>query len=352
MGKRQKVDVVFVPKDLLFEILILLSVKTLLRLRCVSKLWCSIIDDPLFVQKHHIRSHTRPGGLNLLLQLGHRNFLGSLDPEGGPTSYLLPLPDTVDLYIPFQSINGLVCINNSIYNPSTRKFKVLPPITTSVPYREEKYLLGFEPSTNKYKVLAICGFLPNLVSEDSQVELKIEFKILTLGTNLWREIDTSELQLGVPRILNTDYARAYCITDVIYIISKRDSKDVIIAFEVGCEKFQIIRFPDSANTENCLLIQVKEHLALIDRKMSAIWILEDHEKQLWSRESLVLPSRGSFIPDGTIHMGDIVFRSHPSKLFYYNVERKALRDVSCSTLSCDPRRITKHVECLYRLKDM
>ncbi|XP_059654782.1 putative F-box protein At1g47790 [Cornus florida] len=331
MWKRQKVDVVLlVTKDLLFEILILLSVKTLLRLRCVSKLWCSIIDDPLFVQKHHIRSHTRPGGLNLLLQLGSSN------PEGGPTSFLLPLPRTVDLYIPFQSINGLVCINNRIYNPSTRQIKALPPIRTSVPYRVEKYLLGLDPSTNKYKVLAICGFLPNLISEDSQVELKIEFKILTLGTNLWREIDTFELQLGLPRILNTDYSRAYCITDVIYIISKHDSKDMIIAFEVGCEKFQIIRFP-----------------ALIDHKMSAIWILEDHKKQLWNRKSLLLPSRGGFIPDGTIYTGDIVFRSQTSKLFYYNVERKTLRSAPYwSTLPCDTRRITKHVECLYPLKEM
>ncbi|XP_059654785.1 putative F-box protein At1g50870 [Cornus florida] len=358
-----------IPRDIIFRILKDFPVKNLLTLRCVSKLWCSIIDDPLFVQIHHIQSHTRPEAINLLLRYEKQNScLYSLHPEGGLASYILTLLDK-EISTPFQSINGLVCIENSIYNPSTREFKTLPRLRVNVPCDvtttkvttpvdvSTKFFLGLDPSTSKYKVLALCRLFSN-ASEHAQVQ----FKILTLGTNLWREIDTSELRLDIPQLYMA-YAKGYCIADVIYITSKGDSKDVIIAFEVGSEKFRIIRLPDGANTETCFVIQVNEHLALIDGRISAIWILEDYEKQLWSRQSLVVPRYcpscdvvHCFIPVGTIHTGEILFRCATSELFYYNLETKALRRAwvrsyfGYDTLSnlC----ITKHVESLYRLKEM
>lgn len=41
------------PDDLFEGILLRMPVRDLLRLRCVSKSWCSLIDDSSFIRKHH-----------------------------------------------------------------------------------------------------------------------------------------------------------------------------------------------------------------------------------------------------------------------------------------------------------
>ncbi|KAI5440947.1 hypothetical protein KIW84_010424, partial [Lathyrus oleraceus] len=53
-----------VPDELIAEVLSLLTVKSLLRLKCVSKSWNSLISDPFFVKIH---SHKSSQNTNLTL---------------------------------------------------------------------------------------------------------------------------------------------------------------------------------------------------------------------------------------------------------------------------------------------
>nr|POE97461.1 putative f-box protein [Quercus suber] len=54
-------EVIFSNEDLAMEILIRLSPKNLLRYKCVSKRWTSLISDPSFVRIHHQRSRCISG---------------------------------------------------------------------------------------------------------------------------------------------------------------------------------------------------------------------------------------------------------------------------------------------------
>ncbi|XP_059658407.1 F-box protein At5g65850-like [Cornus florida] len=365
-----------VPREIISEILKHLPVKTLLRLRCVSKLWCSVIDDPLFVDLHHSFSQTQPGRINLLVAAFVT--LCTVDPKGSPAIDILDLSeldhdhelnlenptDESGFPTPIQSVNGLVCTSNSILNPSRRESKALPPMKTAdimpvVPLGVNKYktlsqcYLGFDSSSKKYKVVSM--FCINTRRKDRSLEIgDVRYKIMTLGTDhSWRDIDS------VPHQLNRFYVeRQFCyVADVIYCLGKinesrkiNDWSDlpVIVAFEVRNEKFGIIPLPqgttgigfcdrDTASRSIAYSIQVGEHLALIDTCVTTIWILEDYTKQVWSRHSIILPSCYTadenelfLTPVGTIHTGEILIKvssrlSELSELLYYNLERKTLR---------------------------
>jgi len=50
-NKKLPLSMVFLPEELIVQILSLLNVKTIVRFKCVSKSWNTIISDPTFVQK-------------------------------------------------------------------------------------------------------------------------------------------------------------------------------------------------------------------------------------------------------------------------------------------------------------
>ncbi|XP_059655597.1 putative F-box protein At5g62060 isoform X2 [Cornus florida] len=104
MDERKMDRELSIPLQIILEILKELPVKSLLRFRCVSKLWCSTIDDPIFIDTHQTRSHTRPHGTNTLALVSDSQFdqntsydLYSADPEGGPATHLLALPEVLEM---------------------------------------------------------------------------------------------------------------------------------------------------------------------------------------------------------------------------------------------------------------
>ncbi|XP_059658443.1 putative F-box protein At1g47790 [Cornus florida] len=168
---------VSLPQEIIFEILKEIPAKILFRFRCVSKLWLSIIDDPLFVESHHNRSINRPDGINLLLLKSPTSYIYhvdsqfySIDPEGRSFLHLQSLEslhDTADfLPSPLYSVKSLICFHNCIWNPSTREIQEIPPIrrrspTFSFPGGDNSLrvvslnLLWFKPAASgrKHKVL-------------------------------------------------------------------------------------------------------------------------------------------------------------------------------------------------------
>ncbi|KAM7460959.1 hypothetical protein LguiA_029080 [Lonicera macranthoides] len=350
------------PEEIIFQILKELPVKTLVRFRAVSKLWCSIIDDPFFVDSHRTRSHTRNGGISILCQY-RENFsfkIYTTDPQGRSPSPCLTLPDGIlgdvdDNYLDIdsysfnrlQSVNGLVCRNNCTWNPTTRQSIDLPPI--SIDANEDRWmvfpnnLLGFDSVTKQYKVFHIChSFFRQLT--------RVEFRILTLGRDLnWRNLDSVPEKLG----LRTGFG-VCCVDDVIFCSGSADSNEVIVAFEVGSEKFKVIPLPIGAESADasCLnshIIQVGGRLGFIK------W-----RDKLYGNKWSILTK-----PMGSIHTSEILLcskgknqnRDSIYSCSYYDPESKSLRMVPKVTeFLKDYQRpedfvgFTKHVECLIRLK--
>ncbi|KAM7460960.1 hypothetical protein LguiA_029081 [Lonicera macranthoides] len=274
-----------IPQILVFEILKELPVKTLIRFKVVSKLWCSIIDDPIFVDSHRTRSHTRTGGISILcqhLQNNGRLKIYSTDPEGESPVPFLNLPDGIlDIFcyeedyrnwdedLPsLQSVNGLICRKYCIWNPSTRESIDLPPIRVNITSQFDvrganlgrcnifpRNLLGFDSVSKQYKVVNMCDISFGQI-------WRLEFRILTLGRDsYWRNLDSVPEKLGFRTGLGV-----CCVDDVIFCSGWVDDTEVIVAFEVGPEQFKVISLPDGVDAISMdgNIIQVGGRLGLMD----------------------------------------------------------------------------------------
>ncbi|EOA22568.1 hypothetical protein CARUB_v10003229mg [Capsella rubella] len=154
--------------DILIQILSLLPIKTLLRSKRVSKRWFSLITNPDFSNRVIKSNHPLPvSGFFLHLPRAIMYSFVSLDGDDDAInqriSSSLPLwftDHSTDMII-MQSTNGLLlcrcaCASSNqfktnyyVYNPTTKQYTLLPPVTTG-------YItlsLAFDPSTSPhYKV--------------------------------------------------------------------------------------------------------------------------------------------------------------------------------------------------------
>ncbi|KAM7460954.1 hypothetical protein LguiA_029075 [Lonicera macranthoides] len=268
-----------IPEEIVFQILKELPVKTLIRFGAVSKLWCSIIDDPIFIDSHRTRSYTRTGGISILcqnLQNSGRLRIYFTDPDGGSPVPFLNLPDGIldcfgydkdyrnwdQGFNPLQSVNGLICRKYCIWNPSTRESIDLPPIRLNITsqfdvrcYIYPRNLLGFDSVSKQYRVVNMCDIRIGQI-------WCAEFRILTLGRDLcWRNLDSVPEKLGFRTGLGV-----CCVDDVIFCSGWVDDTEVVVAFEVGPEQFKVISLPNGvdANSIGSKIIQVGGRLGLID----------------------------------------------------------------------------------------
>ncbi|KAI9124708.1 hypothetical protein K1719_004630 [Acacia pycnantha] len=154
-------------EDLLIEILIRVPAKSLIRFKCVSKRWLSIISQPEFCRRHALHHpsskvsgiflrHT-PGGTQSDFQFLSLNSNYSVSP---PTS--LHFPSDANAIKILQSCNGLLLCSSlgkfgtprkySVYNPTTRQFSVLPQSYPLV--RQSIAIFGvnlaFDPTRSPY----------------------------------------------------------------------------------------------------------------------------------------------------------------------------------------------------------
>ncbi|KAM7464981.1 hypothetical protein LguiB_012543 [Lonicera macranthoides] len=273
------------PEEIIFQILKELPVKILVRFRAVCKLWCSIIDDPIFTDSHRTRSYTRTGGISILcqhLQNKGRLKVYSTDPEGGSPIPFLNLPDGIlnfygyhkdyrywdHDFVRLQSVNGLICRKYCIWNPSTRESIDLPPIKLNITSQFDvrganlgiwffcpRNLLGFDSVSKQYKVVSMCDSTSGKIRH-------AEFRIWTLGRDsYWRNLDSVPEKLGFRMGWGV-----CCVDDVIFCSGWVDDTEVIVAFEVGPEKFRAISLPDGAdaNSMESRIIQVGGRLGLIN----------------------------------------------------------------------------------------
>ncbi|XP_058739589.1 F-box/kelch-repeat protein At3g23880-like [Vicia villosa] len=188
---------VYLPEELIAEVLSILPVKSLLQLRCVSKSWKSLISNPIFVKQHLNRS-TRNANLTLV-----SSFLN----EGVAAFCLLEKPPiTVNLsYDPYHqlkdkdhtfvigSCNGLICfLGLSFFNEHTEmRLRVWNPATRAISEKlgfssydnashPPTLIFGYDDSTGTYKVAYF-------ISHTTQV------RVFSLGHNVWRNIQNSPL---------------------------------------------------------------------------------------------------------------------------------------------------------------
>ncbi|XP_058734435.1 F-box/kelch-repeat protein At3g23880-like [Vicia villosa] len=202
----------FFPDDIITEIISLLPVKPLLRFQCVSNSWNTLISDPSFVKFHLKRSKASPNQLFTLITNhftpveGKKCYYSDWSVVPYPISSLFENPPTTfDGYSRYflnekdyhhsrivGSCNGLICLAHHdltstheeywfrLWNPATRK------ISKRIGYSHHPRLafvfnFGCDDSTCTFKVVASCY---------TRDEYTSEVKVLTVGDNVWRNIES------------------------------------------------------------------------------------------------------------------------------------------------------------------
>jgi len=331
------------PVDLLSEILCRLPVKLLVQLRCVCRFFNSLISDPKFAKKHLQLSTKRH---HLMLTNDYDYFHDDHDElvielvmydsttenkviYDSPILSLFSTSDTVDaeprLYLPSTlpnelynkevlcSCDGMFCgkLNNGSYylwNPSIRKFKLLPPLENHELISTLSF--GYDHFIDNYKVVA--------------VSLKNEVSINTLGTNYWRKTE------DIPYSDNICGHGVFVSGTVNWFAS-----DVIISLDLEKESYQKLSLPDFENENDSWTLGVVRDCLCVFASNEIhwdVWIMTEYGNQESWTKLYTIPS----LQDQHFVSATALYISEDDQLlvrcYAYEVVKLVVYDSKTSTL--------------------
>ncbi|KAK9949279.1 hypothetical protein M0R45_004812 [Rubus argutus] len=233
------------PEDIIVKILSNLPVKSLIRFRCVSKRWLSIVADPQFARlQFKVACEQQTLSRRFLFSSRATDQFESLDLEltsfeANSSIRKLDFPFPAHSYVSLLcSCNGLVCVGLDrgesfyIWNPSIGFIHRLPDPCFSSERRIWYYGFGYVSATDDYKLFV--GVAADLVEV---------VQMFSLRARHWKKIDADPLywnpvQRGV--LLNETLhwlnwvARDYADLDSD---GEDDGEPVLIAFDLAREEF-------------------------------------------------------------------------------------------------------------------
>ncbi|XP_074353585.1 F-box protein CPR1-like isoform X1 [Apium graveolens] len=275
------------PIESVFEILLRLPVKPLLRCRCVCKPWCSLIDSKKFVDKHlqrNIESNPDSGIIFRAYTEGNNFYMADVDSLNDSTVMELADPLKTQLYgaVFVGSCNGVVCLWKDetdvlLWNPATRKVRVLPiPNNIPIPFmlmQSDAVGFGYDHLSEDYKVVRFV---------DSQLQ-GIMVSVYSLKSNTWTRAET---------ITNTIRLRmnfGIFANGALYWLAAKGAH-IILAFDLGVERHTELPLPAGVNKteENRMgLIVFNRCVCLIDHYPDShtdIWMKnENGVDNSWSK---------------------------------------------------------------------
>ncbi|KAG6743537.1 hypothetical protein POTOM_052236 [Populus tomentosa] len=295
------------PEDVIAHILSYLPVKSLLLFKCVSRLWCSLIESEYFI-KLHLRNFGRDSSgakLSLILQntcfstpkifsvtdVGSQNECVEL---GGPFGYRTRI---------LGSCNGLLCVCQSdmedsveykrsgkyyvspkiaLWNPLTKKLRILPfapiQVTTWSPLYgvldslEFQYAFGHDSFNDDYRVLRIVQQNPGMPDPDKFI---LKAMVYSLKANSWREI-------VAPGYLHYIVSKeSVLVRDAFHWLLIQEHGLDIVAFDIQREEFCTVPPPNlesksSPYYRNLGVLRQCLSLASSSVHNVEIWVMKEH----------------------------------------------------------------------------
>ncbi|CAL5079608.1 unnamed protein product [Urochloa decumbens] len=311
-----------IPDDVLFfQILILLPVKCLLRLRSVCKLWRATLTSTHFVHRHLEHSRTSPSMVIIprKYQRYYKNFgvfgvsfYGFQPGQSKVAKLILEMrcPGGIPMFSIPLHCDGLImipCITSRIFlcNPVTREFVELPQGSPNLA-DGQRVAFGFDPWSGKYKVarhfLRASGSEKETQAdgEKCMLEHSAGHEILTIGDGeeAWKWKST----VDPPYAINA--RTPICMPGFFYWSALHSvtsnghsevSSHVILRFSLRDEMFTVYPNPPCRGflSENDMLCELSGKLCYIHSASPcdvAIWLAEDGPNLAWSvRCRLILP---------------------------------------------------------------
>ncbi|CAH8389615.1 unnamed protein product [Eruca vesicaria subsp. sativa] len=316
MRRRQRRDDFVAPEipfDLMIHILGRLPAKSLMRFRCVSKLWSGLIRSRYFTNLYLTVASSRllPRPLGLYMSLVENNSNDYLELWEYPRKHQLlslRLSSSInssesslkpELTFPGMGghkmvvLRGLIlyslCRKACIYNPTTRQDVILPAIKSKIlDQREPKYVhyfFGHDPVHDHYKIVCTIVIHPR-----DRGKITSEHWVFLLEPGgFWKKVEYDD-QPHMPT------REGFCINGVIYYLAfTHTCRDNVYCFDVRSEEFSKIQAPLEVSEfgQSVGFIEHGGKPALLDYThigetgVSELWVLEV-DGGTWLRKSLVL----------------------------------------------------------------
>ncbi|KAK2980454.1 hypothetical protein RJ640_028862 [Escallonia rubra] len=323
------------PDDIAINILLILPIKSLVRFKCVSKSWRSLITDPLFVQQHLKRDDdpcntalcrfgvvgsSRPSAIKGLINLHSVNNDASNRPVVRADS-----KSSSNNFKILGSCNGLVLVYACYYgrlllwNPSTRQYNKLATMPSRYTGRA-LWGLGYDSSRDDYIVVHVELYArrPGLPTINFQVfkQSTNTLEYSWLGFNYVFSSQTATLVNGTPHWIVRRY---------------RSELMAVICFDVKEDTFKEVPLPPVGDYAKIGLGLLGGCLCIAhDLGMRGFEVLA--MKKYGSRESwtrlFVIPS--SFVqvkPLAFVENDQVLMEVDGKKLVLYNPNRKRAKTI-------------------------
>ncbi|XP_059430224.1 F-box protein At5g49610-like [Corylus avellana] len=360
------------PSDILFDIFSRLPIKTLLRFKCVSPLWCTIIDDPYLARLHRLQCVEKPKVLVLEPTRKPAVPVFREDRSG----ILRFVSRKLNAYSLESCCNGLLCFTrifvNCNHSPlflvNLQRQQVVelprppcigtpwPPVHTSDSDCKCSYGLGFDCATNTYKIVVV--FFSGNPGQDGNLCAQV----YTLGGrgSSWRPVkgppncsfyDKPECERGFYEM--PVYARGalhWLVKPQGYnlpwlfkppgyndVPSHEFQRDLIniVYFDVGKEEFGLISPPRSRTGTPFHLVDLGGDLAVVIIKyhfwLIQIWVMKEYDqKKEWVQEyKIYLDQVNSILPSirvmGLFEDGEILVTVNWKSFLFYNPKTDVLK---------------------------
>jgi hypothetical protein len=364
------------PSDILFDIFSRLPIKTLLRFKCVSPLWCTIIDDPYLARLHRLQLRVEEPKVLVLEPMRKPAVPVFREDRSGILRFV---NRKFNAYSLESCCNGLLCFTriflNCNHSPlflvNLQRQQVVelsrPPCIGAPVHTSDdsdcrcSYGLGFDCATNTYKIVAVF-FNGNPAGEDGHLCAQV----YTLGvggrgrgsSSSWRPVkgppncsfyERPEWERGFYEM--PVYARGA----LHWLVKPKDFNipwlfgpqspynDVplhqlqwdlinIVYFDVGKEEFGLISPPRTTGMLPFHLVDLGGDLAVVTIAfhfwLIEIWVM--NQKKEWVQEhEISLCNVNSNLPSirvmGLFEDGEILVRVTWNSFLFYNPKNHALK---------------------------
>ncbi|CAA7046207.1 unnamed protein product [Microthlaspi erraticum] len=301
------------PEDVLMEILARLPAKSLMRFKCVSKLWSSIISSR-YLTNLFLRASSPLRFMYLTDKYGHALLLTAA-PQYAAEKFCglhieVTVPEVGGCLV--NALRGLMCFRIGgrryrICNVTTKQQVELPLVKSSLVLEDGSNTwshFGYDPIQDAYKVLSLVWG----ITQDKV--MRWEHQVLVLGPGAsWRRSNTT--QSVAP---HRPYSQGISMDGVLYYgaWAGEESTCVLVSFDMSSEDFNLIELPLEAgitwDTRATNLMKYRGKIAVFDyTRLSSegsidLWVVEHAGKSQWSNKTtLVPPIRGiALLPRGDL----------------------------------------------------
>ncbi|XP_059670648.1 putative F-box protein At1g32420 [Cornus florida] len=331
-------------ENMIIEILSRLSVKSLIRFRCVCKHWYATIISSNFINKHLYHCHNSS---YLIVkhynQVTEKKVLGLFPDKmlaSPPHEYhhldYIQLPTYVETMVgPFNGIiflfDGTDPDHIEMWNLATRECRFLPVPHSGLPPHFTAFVdnfgIGLDPLTNDFKMVWIRYCWDDTI--DNQYKYKV-VSVYTSRTDSWRvfEVDFSGKGSILHSLCNTYINGAY------YWLTIENDIDyyMILSFDMANENFRDLRAPpDITGPQWGELLLYNDSIAMflydyqIVEKIFDLWVME--EEGIWNKPLTIGPILEIERPLGIWKSGEVFFENSTSQLILYNPNTKEIKDI-------------------------